>query len=133
MPDMHRVRLPFTALFALTAAVAWSAATPNRQADVVQTSRGPLKITPLYHGSVMLEFGGRVIHIDPWSQADYTGVPEADLIVITHTHADHMDAAIVNKLKKPGAIVLGPPAVTDTLNGAVGETDAIANGEKKTV
>jgi len=28
-------------------------------------------------------------------------------------------------------VVLGPPAVTDTLNGTVGDTDAISNGEKK--
>jgi L-ascorbate metabolism protein UlaG (beta-lactamase superfamily) len=110
-----------------------AAATPNRQADVVETTAGALRITPLYHGSVMLEFGGKVIHVDPWSAADYDGIPQADLIVMTHTHADHMDAAIVNRLKKAGTIILGPPAVTDTLNGAVGETDAIANGETKTV
>ncbi len=116
----------------MTAAVAWSAATPNRQADVVQTSRGPLKITPLYHGSVMLEFGGKIIHVDPWSQADYTGIPQADLIVITHSHADHMDPAILKTLRKEGTILVAPPAVTDTLNGTVGDTDAMSNGEKKT-
>lgn len=44
------------------------AATSNRQADVFKTSQGELRITPLYHGSVMLEFGGKVIHVDPWSQ-----------------------------------------------------------------
>ena len=110
-----------------------AAAMPNRQTDVVETKAGALRVTPLYHGSVMLEFGGKVIHVDPWSQADYDGIPQGDLIVMTHTHADHMDAALVNKLKKTGTIILGPPAVTDTLNGAVGETDAISNGEKKTV
>src|ERR1700747_154109 len=35
----------------------------NRQADAIQTSRGELRITPIYHGSVMLEFGGKVIHV----------------------------------------------------------------------
>jgi len=122
----------FITLFALTAAVVWGAAAPNRQADVVETSRGPLKITPLYHGSVMLEFGGKIIHVDPWSQADYSGIPQADMIVITHSHADHMDPAIIKTLHKESTIVIAPPAVTDTLNGAVGDTDAISNGEKKT-
>jgi len=28
----------------------------NRQADVIHTSRGDLRIMPVYHGSVMLEF-----------------------------------------------------------------------------
>lgn len=47
-------------------------ASPNKQADTVHTSRGDLRLTPLYHGSVMLEFAGLVIHVDPWSQADYS-------------------------------------------------------------
>jgi L-ascorbate metabolism protein UlaG (beta-lactamase superfamily) len=120
------------ALFAIGWVVALGAVAPNRQADVVETSKGPLKITPLYHGSVMLEFGGKIIHVDPWGQADYAGLPQADLIVITHTHADHMDAAVLKTLRKEGTILVGPPAVTDTLNGTVGDTDAISNGEKKT-
>src|ERR1700722_15485534 len=91
-----------------------AAAPPNKRTDAVQTSAGELRITPLYHGSVMLEFGGKVIHIDPWSQGDYTGIPQADLIVITHTHADHLDRTMVDKLKKPETIIVGPPAVTDT-------------------
>src|ERR1700757_5548721 len=88
---------------------AFGAVAPNRQSDVVQTSKGPLKITPLYHGSVMLEFGGKVIHVDPWSQGDYTGVPQADLIVVTHTHADHLDRMMIDKLRKNGTIIAGPP------------------------
>jgi len=120
------------ALVAIVLPVAFGAVAPNRQADVVETSKGPLKITPLYHGSVMLEFGGKIIHVDPWGQADYSGLPQADLIVITHTHADHMDAALLKTLRKEGTILVGPPAVTDTLNGTVGDTDAISNGEKKT-
>ena len=121
-----------TVLFALTLTLAFAAATPSKQADVVETSKGPLKITPLYHGSVMLEFGGKVIHIDPWGQADYTGIPQADMILITHSHADHMDPAILKTLRKEATILVAPPAVTDTLNGTVGDTDAISNGEMKT-
>jgi L-ascorbate metabolism protein UlaG (beta-lactamase superfamily) len=111
------------------------AATSNRLSDVIQTSRGELRITPLYHGSVMLEFGGKVIHVDPWSQGDYTGLPQADLIVISHTHVDHLDHAMVDKLKKPETIVVGPPAVIDTLNcfPDCGHATTISDSEKKTV
>lgn len=109
--------------------------TSNRQADVIQTSRGDLRITPVYHGSVMLEFGGKVIHVDPWSQGDFTGLPPADLIVITHTHADHLDRAMVDKLHKPETIIVGPPAVTDTLNcaPACGVVEPIGDSEQRTV
>lgn len=111
------------------------AATSNRQADVFQTSRGELRITPIYHGSVMLEFGGKVIHVDPWSQGDFTGLPPADLIVITHTHADHLDRAMVDKLHTPETIIVGPPAVTDTLNcaPACGMIEPISDSEQRNV
>jgi L-ascorbate metabolism protein UlaG (beta-lactamase superfamily) len=111
------------------------AATSNRQVDLVQTSLGDLHLTPLYHGSVMLEFGGKVIHVDPWSQGDYTNIPPADLIVVTHTHADHLDRMMIDKLKKPATIIVGPPAVIDTLNcaPACGQVETITDAEKKTV
>ena len=107
----------------------------NHQTDVIHTSRGELRLTPIYHGSVMLEFGGKVIHVDPWSQGDFTGFPQADLIVITHTHRDHLDPAMVEKLKKPETIIVGPPAVIDTLNcaPACGVAEAISDSEKRTV
>jgi L-ascorbate metabolism protein UlaG (beta-lactamase superfamily) len=125
------VSMELCVLFAINLSAASGAATPNRQADVVETSRGPLRITPLFHGSVMLEFGGKIIHIDPWSQADYSGLPRADLILITHTHADHMDPSILKMLRKESTTVVAPPAVTDTLNGCCGDVETIGNGEKK--
>jgi L-ascorbate metabolism protein UlaG (beta-lactamase superfamily) len=103
----------------------------NRQADTLRTSQGDLRIMPVYHGSVMLEFNGKVIHIDPWSRGDYAGLPQADLLVITHTHADHLDRTMLERLKKPTTVIVAPPAVADTLNCC--EVEAIANGETRTV
>ncbi len=107
----------------------------NKVTDTLATSAGELRLTPIYHGSVMIEFAGKVIHVDPWSRADYTGLPPADLIVITHTHADHLDRAMVTRLKKDGMIIVGPDAVIDTLNcaPACGEVETVNNGESKTV
>lgn len=121
------------ALFASSAVL--HAETSNRLADVIKTSQGDLKIMPIYHGSVMFEFGGKVIYVDPWSRGDFTDLPQADLIVITHTHADHLDLAMVNKLKKPETIIVGPPAVIDTLNcfPACGQAETISDSEKKMV
>ena len=82
----HIARVLFiVSLIALCFPVHLPGATSNKQADVVKTSKGDLRITPIFHGSVMLEFGGKVIHVDPWGQGDYTDIPQADLIVITHT------------------------------------------------
>ncbi len=131
----YSLRVLFLAVVLLGLPAYCAANTSNHQADAIQTSRGELRLTPIYHGSVMLEFGGKVIHVDPWSQGDFTGFPPADLIVITHTHADHLDRAMVDKLKKPETIIVAPPAVIDTLNcaPACGVAEAISDSEKRTV
>ena len=108
----HIAALPAVAVLSLsvlTLSVLY-AATSNRQVDVVQTSLGELHLMPLYHGSVMLEFGGKVIHVDPWSQGDYTDVPQADLILVTHTHAEpsmNLTAMIEKVREKPATIIVG--------------------------
>src|SRR5260370_18389712 len=93
----------------LTLSVVLHAATSNRQGDVMQTSQGELRITPLYHGSVMLEWAGKVIHVDPWSQGDYSGIPQADIFVITHTHLVLLHPAMIDKLRTPGTVIVVPP------------------------
>ena len=111
---------------------AFGAVASNKQSDEVQTSKGPLRITPLYHGSVMLEFAGKIIHVDPWGQADYAGLPQADMILISHTHADHMDPTLLKTLRKDSTVIVTSEAVNDTLNGCCGVPETIRNGEKKT-
>jgi L-ascorbate metabolism protein UlaG (beta-lactamase superfamily) len=77
----------------------------------------------------MLEFGGKVIHIDPWGQGDYTGLPRADVIFITDIHGDHMDPAKIADLKKDGTVIVAPAAVAKTVTEAI----VMANGERKTI
>ena len=53
------------------------------ETDPIQTSAGELEITFIGHGTLMMEFNGKVIHIDPWSQfTDYANLPKADIILI---------------------------------------------------
>jgi L-ascorbate metabolism protein UlaG (beta-lactamase superfamily) len=69
--------------------------------DIFKTSHGDLAITFVGHGTLMMEFNGKVIHIDPVAMfADYSGMPKADLILITHEHGDHLDAKVIDLLKK---------------------------------
>src|SRR5438094_342186 len=46
------------------------------QAATEKTSKGDLKITPITHGTLMFEYGGKVIHVDP-AQTDLTKYPKA--------------------------------------------------------
>jgi L-ascorbate metabolism protein UlaG (beta-lactamase superfamily) len=97
--------------------------------DAIPTLGGEIRITPMNHATFMLQYGGKVIVVDPTSQADYTAIPKPDLILVTDIHGDHMDRAAIDKLKKASTIVLAPIAVAKTIT----EAQSISNGEKKTV
>ncbi len=103
----------------------------SRQVDVEKTSAGDLKITPINHASLLLQFAGQAIYVDPVSQGDYSGLPKADLILITDTHGDHLDAKTVANLKKEGVgtFVLAPEAAQIVLAGA----KSIVNGSLSTI
>ena len=101
--------------------------------DTIPAEGGEIVITPITHGSVQIEFGGQVIDVDPWGQGDYTGKPQADLILVTDIHGDHLDAEKIGQLRKEGAPVVAPAAVAEQAGDAVQGITVIANGETKTV
>jgi L-ascorbate metabolism protein UlaG (beta-lactamase superfamily) len=90
------------------------------------TSAGTLKITPIQHASLMIQAGGKVLYIDP-AQGSFDGMPQADYILITDIHGDHMAPEIVNKLKKAGTEIVAPQAVSKKVSG----TSIIAYGQTK--
>ncbi|HPB29616.1 MAG TPA: MBL fold metallo-hydrolase, partial [Acidobacteriota bacterium] len=82
--------------------VAASAAGPAMEKDRFDTTAGPLTITFIGHGTLLLELGNLRIHVDPYGKlADYTALPDADLILITHHHGDHLDPAAIAEIRTP--------------------------------
>jgi L-ascorbate metabolism protein UlaG (beta-lactamase superfamily) len=109
-------------LFALT--LAGNAA----ETQVFSTSAGPVKMTPIYHASTLIEAGGKTIYLDPAKPAKLSGLPKADLILITDIHGDHMDLDSIKQISKADTEILAAPAVVATVTSA----KPIANGETKT-
>ena len=69
--------------------------------DTLSTSKGDLIIHFIGHGTLMFEFQEKTIHVDPFSRvADYTQLPKADIILITHHHGDHLDLEAINLILK---------------------------------
>jgi len=92
------------------------------------TSAGKLLLTPIQHASIMIQAGGKVMYVDP-AQGKFDGLPQADYILITDIHGDHMAPGVVEKLRKAGTVILAPPAVAQTVSGST----VISNGETKTI
>ncbi len=103
------------------------AATP----DTIKTKKGPLIIQPITHGSVVLNFEGKSIYVDPYGGADlYNGLAKPDLILITDIHGDHLDKKTLDALETTGATFVVPQAVADQLPEKYkNQVKVVANGK----
>ena len=102
------------------------------ETDIFTTTSGKLvKIHALMHSSIRIEYDGREIEIDPCSnlhgrKVDYTEMPKADIILVTHEHFDHYDTAALRLLSSENTqLVMNKRCVEMFGDGA-----AMANGDK---
>ncbi len=98
--------------------------------DVIQTSAGELTITFLGHGSLMLDFNSLNISVDPYSQvADYSQLPKADLILITHEHHDHLDKHALSHIRTDRSELVLSESCTRQISGGI----VMRNGDVRTI
>jgi len=98
--------------------------------DGIKTSAGDLEITFIGHGTLMLAFDGKVIHIDPYGPlADYEKLPKADMIFLTHHHGDHLDPAALQKVRTEKTVVVLTNLCAQKVAGGV----VMKNGDVRTV
>ena len=106
------------------------AAGATLEKDTLPMSGGDLEVTFVGHGSLYFAFGGKVIHVDPFGRlTDYGALPKADLVLVTHAHQDHLDAAAIAAIRKPGTRLLVAPACEGKVEGAT----VLRNGESATL
>ncbi len=81
------------------------------ESDVIKTSAADLRITFIGHASLLFHFGSLNIYIDPDGRlADFSLLPKADLILVTHQHGDHFDPAAIKALRQDGTQIFVSPA-----------------------
>jgi len=104
--------------------------TPMFETDIVSTSGGELKITCVGHGTLMFTFGDTIIHVDPVSrEADYTRMPKADIILVTHEHGDHLDPAAIAAVRKNETTVILTRKCAAAVSGGI----VMKNGDVREV
>jgi L-ascorbate metabolism protein UlaG (beta-lactamase superfamily) len=124
---MVRLSALVFSLAVLFTGVAGFAAAPE---DVIPTAKGDLSIGFVGHGSLYFRFGGKVIHVDPFSKAgEYAALPKADLVLVTHAHGDHLDAAALAAVRQATTEIVVAPDCTGKVEGAV----VLKNGESRSV
>ena len=115
--------------------LAWQKAgmsTTTVETDIFTTKSGKLvKFHALLHSSIRIEYDGREIEIDPCSNlrghtVDYTAIPMADIILVTHEHFDHYDTVALRQLtSEKTQLVMNKRCVE-----IYGDGSAMANGDK---
>jgi L-ascorbate metabolism protein UlaG (beta-lactamase superfamily) len=97
--------------------------------DVVKTSGGDLTITFIGHGTLMMEYKGTVIHVDPVPRyADYDKLPKAGMVLVTHHHGDHFDVPTINKIRTEKTVVIIPKVCDPSITGGT----VMNNGDVRT-
>jgi L-ascorbate metabolism protein UlaG (beta-lactamase superfamily) len=98
--------------------------------DTLPTSAGDLQITFLGHGSLCFTFNGKYFYVDPFGKvADYSKLPKADVVIITHEHFDHLDPQALASIRTSQTeIVLTEDSVKQAKGGIV-----MHNGDQRSV
>jgi L-ascorbate metabolism protein UlaG (beta-lactamase superfamily) len=105
-------------------------AQPKYEIDTLKSAGGDVIISFLGHGSVMLEFKGKVIYVDPVSRyADFSKMPKADLILVTHEHGDHLDSTAIEGCRSDKTKILCTEACLPKARGG----SVMKNGETQMV
>jgi L-ascorbate metabolism protein UlaG (beta-lactamase superfamily) len=84
--------------------------------DILNTSQGPLRFQPVFHGALALKWKGKTILVDPYGGIKkYKGLQSPDVVLITDIHPDHLDSSTLYALDLTRSTLIVPQAVADKL------------------
>lgn len=99
--------------------------------DQIQTDKGVLTIYPVTHGTMVLEYNGMSIYVDPYGGADgFAKYSDPDLILITDIHGDHLNKETLAALNTTMSTFIVPDAVLSQIKDTYGsQAKVLGNGE----
>lgn len=75
-----------------------------------------IKISPIEHGTLVIEYNGTTIYIDPVGGKEAFFKHRApNFILITDIHGDHLNMETLNAVNTANTIIIGPKAVKEKL------------------
>ncbi|MDD4820499.1 MAG: MBL fold metallo-hydrolase, partial [Flavobacteriales bacterium] len=97
--------------------------------DTYKTLMGELEICPMGHAGVFFHINDLNIYVDSYSETtDYSAMPKADILLITHEHFDHLDKIAVSCVLTTETKVISTQAVADEMD----VDTVLSNGDKTT-
>lgn len=76
-----------------------------------------VEVTPLSHATFVINWDGQIIYVDPvGGAAAFNEMPDADLVLITDIHYDHLNEETLVAVKGESDLVV-PQAVADQITG----------------
>ena len=92
---------------------------PTYPCDTIQDREGnDVKFTFFKHASFAIQIGQRHIYNDPVVQyAEYSRLPKADLVLVTHSHYDHLDRAAIDDITTHQSILLCDKTSAEAFDG----------------
>lgn len=100
---------------------------------ILSQNKNTLDIKPIEHATMVLEWNGVVIYVDPVGGASaFQGQKQPDLILITDIHGDHFNLKTLQELNTEKAKIMVPQAVADRIpEEFTPQLDVLNNGDKK--
>lgn len=81
-------------------------ATAYPQDTITAADGSQITFTFYAHASLGIAWNGLQLYVDPVGEFDWDSQPKADVILVTHSHYDHFEIATIERLQKPGTVVL---------------------------
>lgn len=128
---MRKILTVLFAVLGMTTAYCQNIHKQTYEVDEFQTKSGKsVKFHALMHASIRIEYDGKEIEIDPVQKlrdrtVDYSLMPKADYIIVTHEHGDHFDRGAIKELTGENTLLVTNKRCGDML----GYGTVMANGD----